>query len=222
MECMKYLLFTLFFTNIAYSKQLRVAVIDTGIQKAYTKQANLCKSGHKSFAKDKSVVDTHGHGTNIAGLIKNKAGKSKYCIIVIRFYSNGAGDLSKAFIRSLEYAYILKPDILNLSGGGLFSDKRERLIIKRILDKGIIVNAAAGNESLNLDNNCLYYPACYDKRINVIGAKNVPQSNYGKIVDYTINGKDRKAFGITLSGTSQSTAIFTGLMIKAFGMYGVY
>ena len=71
---------------------------------------------------------------------------------------------------------------------------------------------------MNLDTLCNYFPACYDKRINVIGAKNVSKSNYGHVVDYVLNGKNRKAFGVNLTGTSQSTAVFTGLMIRAFGM----
>jgi subtilisin family serine protease len=215
---MKYLLLILFFTNTSYSKQLRIAVIDTGINSSYIKRANLCKSGHKSFAKDNSIYDTDGHGTNIAGLIKSKSKNVKYCLIIIRFYSKDTSDLQKSFIDSLEYAYTLKPDVINISGGGLFPNKREHIIIKKILNKGIIVNAAAGNEGMNLDTLCNYFPACYDKRINVIGAKNVSKSNYGHVVDYVLNGKNRKAFGVNLTGTSQSTAVFTGLMIRAFGM----
>jgi len=211
---MKYLLFSLLLTSVAHSRPLRIAVIDTGINIKYVKQANLCKSGHKSFAESKDIYDTHGHGTNIAGLIKYGSGNAKYCLIIIRYFSKNTKDLQDSFTRSLEHAFSLKPDMINISGGGVIPDYRERVIIKKLLDSGVTINAAAGNEKSNLDDKCNYFPACYDDRINVIGAKNVPQSNYGRIIDFKLNGKNRSAFGISLSGTSQSTAVFTGLMIR--------
>ena len=103
---------------------------------------------------------------------------------------------------------------MNISAGGPISDFNERAIIYTMLDNGITIVAAAGNTKINLDKNCNYFPACYDERIHVIGTSNRYYSNYGKIVDVYLNGTEQTAYGITLSGTSQAAAIYTGKLIK--------
>jgi subtilisin family serine protease len=78
---------------------------------------------------------------------------------------------------------------------------------------------AAGNDAENLDlPNNHYYPAQYDKRIVVVGALDSYEvqtyfSNYGKVVTRWEHGLMVTGYGITLSGTSQATAIATGKMV---------
>ena len=75
----------------------------------------------------------------------------------------------------------------------------------------------AGNEG---QEGCNYYPACYDSRIIVVGSSNqngvrLDSSNYSSKVDAYMDGYEVKADGITHSGTSQSTAKMTGILVKA-------
>ena len=118
-----------------------------------------------------------------------------------------------SFNRALRYILYIKPNVVNISAGGAGSNPEERYLIKKILDAGIFIVSAAGNESTNLDKGCNYFPACYDSRIIVVG-NDAPSSNYGNVVDFVINGEYQSALGITQSGSSQSTAIFTGKYIK--------
>jgi hypothetical protein len=202
-----FLVFLCFFNNLANAK-LKVAVIDTGLDLKYSFKANLCNSGHKDFTGE-GFNDSNGHGTNIVGLIVDTAKTNNYCIILLKAYSN-----KKAYItEALQYAYTLNVNIINLSGGGVEPLKEERNIVLKLLDKNITIVTAAGNEKMDLDEQCSYYPACYDKRIYVIGNYS-SYSNYGTIVDAKYNGNLKTGFGKTLSGTSQSTAIFTGNLLK--------
>jgi len=212
---MKWILLILLFSIPLQAKTYRVAVIDTGLQKKYISEANLCIKGHKSFVKGETIVDNHGHGTNIVGLIKKNAGNADYCIVIVKYYStyNPAVNM-KNLIKALDYASTIKPDIINLSLGGGGIIVKERLLIRKLLNAGTIINAAAGNEYTNLDNNCNYYPACYDKRINVISAKDFDSANKGHVVSIYVDGKDRSAFGFKMTGTSQSTAVYTGMLIR--------
>ena len=207
-------LILMFFSSMCYAKQIRVAVIDTGFDMTYSLDTKLCETGHKSFVPKQTIQDIYGHGTNIVGLITKYAERSNYCLIIIKYYDKNIKNNHVRFLKALEHAYNLNVDMINISAGGPGIFIPEYNLIKQILDSKIIINAAAGNESLNLDDECIYYPACYDERIFVISSKNTIKANKGEIVDKYENGKNQTGFGITLSGTSQATAIFTGKAIK--------
>src|SRR6185312_7300812 len=82
------------------SDVIKVAVIDTGFgYDSLGHGAKLCKFGHKDFSGNNRVdfsyntvtpipLDSHGHGTNIIGIIDNQAKESgaNYCIIVLKYY----------------------------------------------------------------------------------------------------------------------------------------
>ena len=213
----------------ALSKTLVVAVIDTGVDQSV---GHLCKMGHKDFSGT-GLSDTHGHGTHIAGLISKYAGNSNtYCIVNIKFYSEFAtGEQNlRAMKNSIRYAVDIKADYINISGGGVQSDSEESSLIKSALNKGIHVVVAAGNEAHDLDRDCNYYPACYDKRLTVVGNlsdqrsfspsyNRAPSSNYGHIVnrwEVGTNVDSNLPHGKhgTLTGTSQATAIATGKLLR--------
>jgi subtilisin family serine protease len=215
-------LFLLLISHAANAASV-VAVIDTGIDPNIK---NLCKSNHKDFSGS-GLNDDFGHGTHIAGLINKYSGKVKFCLVNIKYYYklNSNEENTNAMKSSIRYAIDIKADIINISGGGLNYDAEEHKLIKEALDKNIKVIVAAGNESMNLNENCNYYPACYDKRLTVVGNLNKyghksSFSNYGKAVNAWENGTDAMSnlpngeMG-TMSGTSQATAIFTGKYLSS-------
>lgn len=186
-------------------------------------------------------LDMHGHGTNIVGIIDNLASLSnkKYCFVIIKFYSlnqTGIENLT-ASNKALKYVNDIKADFINYSGGGPHYSKNEHEYVKTFLNNGGTFVAAAGNENKNLDNfENAYYPASYDQRIIVVGNKKKdidktynPRyilkdkenkkierhslSSYGKMVDRWEEGENVTAYGITMTGTSQATAIATGKII---------
>lgn len=198
-----------------------VAVIDTGIDSSVI---NLCNNGHKDFTNT-STGDTMGHGTHVAGLINRNAGSTKFCIFNLKFYSPKMSVSSIDAIRSaIKYAMEMKVNFINISGGGPVYDREEASLIKEALDRGIKIVVAAGNNGANLDNNCSYYPACYDKRLIVVGnltkaGLRSPSSNYGSIVKVWEVGTDVESnlpngnIGV-MTGTSQATAVHTGKLLK--------
>lgn len=216
----------------ALSRTLTVAVIDTGIDR--DSNSKLCKFGHKSFTQDKDPLkDAHGHGTHVAGIIAKEAGNLDYCLVAVKFYEDsniGSQNLTNT-INAINYAIDIKVDYINYSGGGPIFNEEEFLALKGALDKGIKVVAAAGNEGEDLDKECNYYPACYDRRITVVGnlrdaaffstfklTRN-PSSNYGNIVtrwEIGTNIESNLPGGKTgsMSGTSQATGVATGKLIK--------
>lgn len=219
---------------------IRIAVIDTGF--GFNDQghdAKLCRYGHKDFSIDRQFsgsyatkvplpLDVHGHGTNIVGIIESylKPAHINYCIVVIKYYSEsqtGKQNLT-AEIDAFKYAANLKVDYINYSGGGPEQSKPEKAAVTRFLKNGGKLIAAAGNGNefgvgVDIDTpGNEYYPAKYDNRIIVVGntcqdGVRCNSSNYGKSVTRWEVGEKVSAYGITMTGTSQATAVATGKIV---------
>ncbi|RME59888.1 hypothetical protein D6779_03245 [Candidatus Parcubacteria bacterium] len=168
-----------------------VAVVDTGIKPV--SNMRYCNYGHKSFAYSSPFIDRQNHGTTIGRIISRFP---KRCVISIKVSDKRTYKMP-ALIKALKYVLKLKPKphCVNLSYGGLNPYPEEKALILKMLDKGYKVVAAAGNFSMNLSKQCNYYPACYDKRIIVVGSK-ASFSNYGAPVDYVVPAPIATSFAV--------------------------
>jgi subtilisin family serine protease len=224
-------------------KNIVVAVIDTGVDPNHPFiRDNIIRekntNGEESFGRDFSKnagnkfkpVDTHGHGTHIAGLIKSIYPKSQ--LLILKYYNpeaTGKENLISA-LKALEFAVSKNVDIINYSGGGPEASNYELELLKQAKKKGIMVVAAAGNDQTNLDlPGRKYYPASYglSNILNVTtydsDLKVHESSNYGKeLVDVAapgdrIKGPLPNGRAGYLTGTSQATALVSGAaaLIKA-------
>jgi subtilisin family serine protease len=214
-------------------KPLTIAVIDTGFGfNGYGQGAKLCKYGHKDFTSDQIYttdygtvdpvpLDLHGHGTNVAGIIQRYADNSdaRYCLVIIKFFKSGDikfGVNAKASLDSIKFATNIHADYINYSGGGEDYLPNEELAVKKFIGQGGKFIAAAGNEAKDIDDTP-YYPAYYDGVVAVgslDGFRNHSKSsNFGESVEAWEIGENVTAYGISLSGTSQATAVHTGRMI---------
>lgn len=222
-------------------KPIVVAVIDTGISTELLSGNSYCKDGHKDFT-GMGLKDNHGHGTHISGIIDQYAKnyiftkgkvpkdidklKENYCQIIIKYYDPKAinKDNLKHTIMAFRWAIDQKVDIINYSGGGTAFDAEEKKVVEEALSKGIKFVAAAGNEGSDIDKH-KYYPAMYDKRIYIVGnivgeSKEIAvSSNRGKSINTWEIGTNvlsrlpNSSYGY-LTGTSQSTAIKSGKLIR--------
>jgi subtilisin len=226
-------------SHISFAKQIKVAVIDTGISESMLKSPTLCETGHKTFA-GMSILDNNNHGTHVSSLIDQNAKnffvgvdgsdeklqsiKIDYCQIIIKFYDpKSTSNSLESTIQSFNYAIEQKVDIINYSAGGLKPSIREKKAVIKALDAGIIVVVAAGNEGSDL-NEKGYYPALYDSRLIVVGNLEKPKqiaksSNFGsKVTSWEIGtnvlGKLKDGSYGMLTGTSQAAAIKTGKLIR--------
>ncbi len=229
------------------SKQVKVAVIDTGIDPDMLQRKEFCNTGHKDFTGN-GIQDDHGHGTHIAGIIDQYAKdavlvsevkpqelrdmKVNFCMIVIKYYDSNGSDLMNVVhtIEALRWAIDQGVDIINYSGGGIEPSAQEKALIIEALDKGIKVVASAGNEHSDLAK-FPFYPAMYDPRIYIVGngvsnkvKDRAPTSNFGTPVNVWEKGENvlstlpRGQYG-WMTGTSQSAAIKSGKLVREL-LYG--
>lgn len=201
---------------------LKIAIVDTGLDIHDPRFSSLI-CGYKDFTGE-GITDTHGHGTHIAGLIKENGPVFGYCFVILKYFtlSHSVSDNMANYRAALREAIRLKVSIINFSGGGGDFDEPEFLLIKDNPQVKFFV--AAGNKGVNIDYPKNYfYPASYRlNNITVVG--NVfGKANYGSTVNVTINGNNIVStvpYSVSssglgeMSGSSQSTAIYTGRYLK--------
>ncbi len=177
------------------------------------------------------VVDKHGHGTHIAGIIGAEGGNNygitgvapKVSLMILKYFDpKSQSDNLTNTIKAFNYAVKMNAHVINYSGGGTSYSRPEFEAIKRAEQKGILFVAAAGNEQSNSDFN-KYYPADYDLD-NIISVtaldpslRVLSSSNYGvKTVHIAAPGENIYStwpgggFQIQ-TGTSQATAFVSGV-----------
>lgn len=213
---------------VANTQPIKVAVIDTGLDIYDPRFSSvLCKTGHKDFTNT-TLNDTLGHGTHIAGLIKQYAKKSNYCLVILKYFNEGDNGFQNLINlnMALREAVAQGVTIVNYSGGGPEFNEREYLTLHESTKVTFIVAAGNNGSNIDLEKN-FYYPASYNlSNIISVGALNkdgskLEASNFGKSVDAWELGKavstvpcvPRRVCMAEMMGTSQATAIHTGKYI---------
>lgn len=178
------------------------------------------------------VMDEHGHGTHIAGIIGAKKGNGLplsgvapgVSLMILKYYdskSTGISNLDNT-IRAIRYAVRMGANVINYSGGGMMKSTEEEAMLRWAGEQGVLVVAAAGNEGVNSDF-MHFYPADYDlPNILSVGAVDrfgslMDLSNFGiATVDIAAPGKNiystlpNGQYGF-MTGTSQATAFASGV-----------
>ncbi|MDR2456905.1 MAG: S8 family serine peptidase, partial [Clostridiales Family XIII bacterium] len=147
-------------------KDITVAVIDTGINASHedlSGQAILSGYNFTGLKVSTNTKDGDGHGTFIAGQIaaatNNKIGIAAPAynakILPLKALNDkGVGEVSWA-ASAIDKAVELKVDVINLSYGCTERSITQSTAIKKAIDAGIIVVAAAGNNG----DNSIFYPS---------------------------------------------------------------
>jgi subtilisin family serine protease len=149
-----------------------VAIVDSGIDRDHPDLDGVIQEYFNAHSATEDDRDYVGHGTHVAGIIaaeiNNQVGIAGLCaarLLVIKgLPRRGNPWNAERYYQALAYPIDRGAKVLNLSlGGGL--DPGERDIIADLLDAGITVVAAMGNEFL--EGNPVEYPAAYDGVIAV-------------------------------------------------------
>ncbi|WP_284702855.1 S8 family peptidase [Peribacillus simplex] len=199
-------------------KGTKVAVIDSGV----STHPDLIVSGGQSFVDyTNSYADDNGHGTHVSGIISaenNDIGvvgvapdSDIFALKAMDQY--GSGYLSD-IIEAIDWSVANNMDVINMSLGTTQASSALKSAVNKAYQNGILVVAAAGNESSSVN-----YPAKYSSVIAVSATdennKLAYFSNYGQEVEVSAPGTNilsTSSLGDyeNMSGTSMATPFVAG------------
>lgn len=195
---------------------IKVAVIDTGYKEDVAPY--LCKDVKSKDFTGEGIYDTVNHGNIVSKIILANS-KGKACIVMLKvFNSNQKLDYNK-YNQALQYLANHRVDIINISMDGIEPLDFEKKQLDFQVNRGVKVIASAGNSGMNLDNECLSFPACNGNAIVVgtkVGKNLASYTNYGKIV----NEYEQEEYYENKRGTSFSAATFSGRL--AYHLYRLH
>ena len=143
-----------------------IAVLDTGIDLLHPAFAGRLLPGYDMVADDSEPQDEGdglgwGHGTHISGIIAHVSPQSQ--LLPVRVLdTNGRGN-TFALAYAIEWAAQQGADVINLSLGAESDSRVLRDTIATVIEQGVIVVAAAGNENTSSPQ----YPASYPLVLSV-------------------------------------------------------
>ncbi|MEA5572331.1 DUF5942 domain-containing protein [Calothrix sp. UHCC 0171] len=222
---------------------ITVAVIDTGVSKVRDLVETKFVKGYDFVNDREEAIDDNGHGTHVAGTIA-QATNNGYGVAGIAYEANlmplkvlsdyGGGTIAD-IAEAIRFAADNGADVINMSLGGGGESQLMKDAIEYAYNKGVVIVAAAGNES----ENGAAYPARYPHVIGVsaLGPDGIkaPYSNYGAGIDISAPGgsdagkvlqetidldnKGEETF-LGLQGTSMASPHVAGVaaLIKASGV----
>lgn len=200
-----------------------VAVLDTGLWR----HSDLPEPAFAAnFSRSRSVFDVVGHGTHVAGTIgarlndRGVAGWAPACNIgcVKVLGDDGSGD-DDGIAKGIYFAAENGAHIINMSLGGGFSPAIAQAC-KDVIQQGVFLLCAAGNEGDGMGQNTVGWPARLAETIAIASYREDGQisefSSRGPEVDMAFPGEDILSTWLNstyraISGTSMATPAAAGL-----------
>jgi thermitase len=221
------------------SKNVKVAVIDTGVDYRHQALSSNMVPGYDFRNNDKDPMDetsaqNPGHGTHCAGSIGGNGlvnggivgANAEVSLMPLRFLgADGSGDLNSA-IKAIDYAIQQGAQVVSNSWGATVPRAQAAPLIeavKRANDAGAIMVMAAANDGRNNDRTEVFPTnAQFDHTISVSASgpndEKPSWSNYGRAtVHIAAPGLDIMSTipnnkYMKMSGTSMATPLISGVV----------
>lgn len=201
---------------------VQIYVMDTGVDANHPELAGRVLDGFDAYNKNLDQTDCNGHGTHVAAVASGQtfgvAKNSK--IIPVRVLDCDGRGTTSTLLSGISWVLSNHSGgigIVNMSLGGPRNEEVNSAV-SRLIAKGLIVIAAAGNSNVDA---CTFSPASAPGAI-AVGATDINDvrasfSNWGSCVDIFapgagINSANASNYSISArrSGTSQSAPFVAG------------
>lgn len=213
---------------LAGNHEVKVAVIDSGVDFRHPDLQAQVLPPYNAVTPANSIT-FDAHGTHVAGIIgatkdNGVGGHGVFPnakILPIDVFNGKQTTNDFVIAQGILYAIEQKADIINMSLGGYGESPLMEAAVKKALDNGITIVAAAGNESTDYYS----FPASFEGVISVGSTNERNQlssfSNYGPSVDLVAPGEDifstvydgkKGSSFATFSGTSMASPVVAGVV----------
>jgi hypothetical protein len=123
---------------------LKIAIVDSGLNRTKNDGIQLCDSALAVVDfTGTGIEDNMGHGTNVTNIIASKLKGLNYCFYIFKAFDphNQATGIA-SLIWALDYVYLVRPFVVNISAGGPDYLRFEYNVIEDILERNIKINSA--------------------------------------------------------------------------------
>ncbi|MBD1373953.1 S8 family serine peptidase [Hazenella sp. IB182357] len=206
------------------SKDVIVAVIDTGVQSDHPDLSGQLINGYDFISNDSNPYDEEGHGTHVAGTVAAKTNNGlgvagiapNVKIMPVRVLNEEGYGTNEEVANGIIYAADHGANIINLSLGDSEDSQVMQDAVNYAHNKGSLVIAAAGNDGKPNP----HFPAYYSNVIAVGGVDRYDNpynnTNYGSWVDVAAPGVQVMSTTLgggygRLTGTSMATPHVAGV-----------
>lgn len=214
-------------------KGIKVAVVDTGIDAQHPFLKNHIVGGYSAVSKGSSQddwQDHQGHGTHVAGIIRQVAPDAE--LMAVRVFPNegeggGEGATLDTVAAGVKWAIDNGAKVINLSLGGESASASFRKVFEYGASKGVLFAFASGNGRSFVPLT----PAAYAGVIPGVGFSVGATDKYGSVAifsNYTGNNQNMKQLAshgqsvssaaldqdgfVNMSGTSMASPQIAGLL----------
>jgi len=224
-------------SNTTGSNSVTVAIIDSGADLDHPDLTSNLIAGWDYIEDDSDPEDLNGHGTHVAGIIgaigNNSAGITgvnwSVKMMPLRIFNEEGLGYTSDFIAALGYAVTNGIKIVNYSGGGHSASQALSDSISDARDNGVLLMAAAMNDSADNDGETHNYPSDYELDNIIAVAATNQNDGLASFSNYGVVSVDVGAPGVNIystipdddygymHGTSMATPFVTGLaaLLKA-------
>src|SRR5262245_34201350 len=200
-------------------RDVRVAIIDSGVNPAHPHVAGVAGGVRiNADGENLNYLDYIGHGTAVAGAIREKAPEAS--LYAIKVFDHQLRTNAETIIRAIEWAIENEMDVVNLSLGTVNESHRERFerVVATAAERNVVLVAARemnGRPSL---------PGCLPSVIGVALDWECPRESYRYVMAdsrplFFVSGYPRPIPGApperNLSGISFAVANLTGFVTRA-------
>lgn len=175
------------------SNQVRVAVIDTGVDTQHPDLKGRVVAGYDFIDNSPKVYDDHGHGSHCSGIIGALTGNGEgisginqnISLVSARAVPSNGDETDENVMKSIEFAVQNGARVANGSFGKAKSSQAVADVIAAAGEKGLLFVVAAGNDSKDINANPTY-PASFQTPNMIVVAASTSRgtkagfSNYGK------------------------------------------
>lgn len=208
-----------------------IAVIDTGVDASHSDLTGEVENGYNFISDNTDTSDDNGHGTHVAGIIEAATNNGngiasigfKGTLLPIKVLDSTGSGTDGDVASGITYATDNGAKIINLSLGGSDFSQTEQDAVNYAIKHGVIVVAAAGNNS----NNSPVYPAA-DSGVLAVSASNQNDnlasfSSFGSDIyvsapGVSITSTYNNGGYAQMSGTSMAAPHLAGLLGLAYSL----
>jgi subtilisin family serine protease len=215
------------YTYNATAGAVRVYVIDTGIATGHAQFGGRASNVYDAFGGNGQ--DCNGHGTHVAGTVGSSTyGVAKAAMLRgVKVLDCAGSGSSSGVLAGIDWVRLnhVKPAVANMSLGGGYSSA-ENTAVTNLVNAGVFVAVAAGNEN---QNACNVSPASAAAVTTVAASDRndtrASFSNYGSCVDIYAPGVSITSTWLnggtnTISGTSMASPHVAGVGALYKAAYG--